>query len=58
MSAGDVSVEIKGSEKDMQHGHQLNLGDRDPTNMNDHVRVSHLISQVSITYPEPQAFDT
>ncbi|KAK3701728.1 hypothetical protein QZH41_018890, partial [Actinostola sp. cb2023] len=38
-STGDVSVEIRGSEKEMQHGHQLNLGDRDPTQMNDHVRV-------------------
>jgi len=38
-SAGDVSVEIRGSEKQLNHGHQLNLGDRDPTQMNDHVRV-------------------
>lgn len=43
MSATDelreVEVEIKGNEHEAQHGHQMSMGDRDPTSMNDHVKV-------------------
>jgi len=35
----EVEVEIKGNEHEAQHGHQMSMGDRDPTSMNDHVKV-------------------
>jgi len=35
----EVQVEIKGNEHEAQHGHQMSMGDRDPTSMNDHVKV-------------------
>ena len=35
----EVEVQIKGSEYEAQHGHQMSMGDRDPTSMNDHVKV-------------------
>lgn len=35
----EVEVQIKGNEYEAQHGHQMSMGDRDPTSMNDHVKV-------------------
>lgn len=35
----EAQVEIRGTEHEAQHGHQISMGDRDPTAMNDHVKV-------------------
>lgn len=35
----EVQVEIKGTEHEAQHGHHMSISDRDPTAMNDHVKV-------------------
>ena len=35
----EVDVQIKGNESEAQHGHQISIKDRDPTAMNDHVKV-------------------
>lgn len=35
----EVQVEIRGTEHAAQHGHQMNIEDRDPAAMNDHVKV-------------------
>lgn len=36
----EVEVQIKGNENEAQHGHQISMRDRDPTSMNDHVKVN------------------
>lgn len=35
----EVQVEIRGTEHAAQRGHQMNIEDRDPAAMNDHVKV-------------------
>ena len=35
----EVQVEIRGTEHAARHGHQMNIEDRDPAAMNDHVKV-------------------
>lgn len=35
----DVEVQIRGVDMEAKDGHQISLSDRDPTAMNDHVKV-------------------
>lgn len=39
----DVEVQIRGDEMEAKNGHQISLRDRDPTAMNDHVKVNEKI---------------
>ena len=47
----EVEVEIKGNEREAQHGHQISMGDRDPTSMNDHVKVTGRKAAISDLSP-------
>ena len=40
----EVDVQIRGNETEAQQGHQISMKDRDPTAMNDHVKVKMFIS--------------
>lgn len=39
----EVDVQIRGNETEAQQGHQISMKDRDPTAMNDHVKVKMYI---------------
>lgn len=39
----EVDVQIRGNETEAQQGHQISMKDRDPTAMNDHVKVKMFI---------------
>lgn len=36
----EVEVQVRGNENQAQRGHQISMKDRDPTAMNDHVKVT------------------
>lgn len=46
----EVEVQIKGNEFEAQHGHQMSMGDRDPTSMNDHVKVRRKAGMLMYIY--------
>ena len=57
MSSDAVEVQIKGNEKEAQHGHQISMKDRDPTAINGHVKVQiRYTSLASITFKECSFF--
>lgn len=39
----DVEVQIRGDEMEAKNGYQISISDRDPTAMNDHVKVNEKI---------------
>ena len=41
----EVEVQVRGNENEAQHGHQISMKDRDPTAMNDHVKVNKPTTQ-------------
>lgn len=41
----EVEVQVRGNENQAQHGHQISMKDRDPTAMNDHVKVNKPTTQ-------------